>query len=122
VEKARDALEKFYHDAGYPAVLVNYRNRPSRAALSNYSDREPDRAVKISGNRYFTSEKIMRDMPSFNPGEILYMPKSSAGNRPFKQESGFQGGTRHDARKGTGTIDVELKVDDRFSPAREAWN
>ena len=23
VEKARDALEKFYHDAGYPAVFVN---------------------------------------------------------------------------------------------------
>src|SRR5208283_4526763 len=74
VEKARDALEKFYHDAGYPAVLVNIPEQTIKGGIVKLQVIESRIGrVKISGNRYFTSEKMMRDLQSFNPGEILYL-------------------------------------------------
>jgi len=115
VEKARDALEKFYHDAGYPAVLVNIPEQTIKSGIVKLQMIESRIGrVKISGNRYFTSEKMMSDLRSFNPGEILYLPKVQQEigrlnrNQDFKVEPVMSPG------KEPGTIDVELKVDDRF--------
>ncbi len=115
VEKARDALEKLYHDAGYPAVLVNIPEQTIKGGIVKLQVIESRIGrVKISGNRYFTSEKMMRDVQSFNPGEILYLPKVQQEigrmnrNQDFKVEPVMTPGSE------PGTIDVELKVDDRF--------
>jgi hemolysin activation/secretion protein len=115
VEKARDALEKLYHDAGYPAVLVNIPEQTIKGGIVKLQVIESRIGrVKISGNRYFTSEKMMRDVQSFNPGEILYLPKVQQEigrlnrNQDFKVEPVMTPGSE------PGTIDVELKVEDRF--------
>ena len=62
VEKARDAVEKLYHDAGYPAVLVNIPEQTIKNGIVKLQVIESRIGrVKISGNRYFTSDKMMRD-------------------------------------------------------------
>ncbi|MGA9110650.1 MAG: ShlB/FhaC/HecB family hemolysin secretion/activation protein [Smithella sp.] len=115
VEKARDALEKLYHDAGYPAVLVNIPEQTIKNGIVKLQVIESRIGrVKISGNRYFTSDKMMRDMQSFNPGQILYLPdvQQEIGrlnrSQDFKVEPVMTPGSE------PGTIDVDLKVDDHF--------
>ena len=115
VEKARDALEKFYHDSGYPAVLVNIPEQTIKDGIVKLQVIESRIGrVKISGNRYFTTEKIMRDLPSLRPGEILYLPKVQEEignlnkNQDLKVEPVMAPG------KEPGTVDVELKVTDRL--------
>jgi hemolysin activation/secretion protein len=115
VEKARDFLEKLYHDAGYPTVLVNIPEQTVKDGIVKLQVIESRIGrVKVSGNRYFTTEKIMRDLPSFHPGEILYLPKVQEEigrlnrNQDFKMEPVIAPG------KEPGTVDVELKVVDRL--------
>ena len=115
VEKARDAVEKLYHDAGYPAVLVNIPEQTIKNGIVKLQVIESRIGrVKISGNRYFTSDKMMRDLQSFNPGEMLYLPKVQQEigrlnrNQDFKVEPVMTPGSE------PGTIDVDLKVDDQF--------
>ncbi|HUN55822.1 MAG TPA: ShlB/FhaC/HecB family hemolysin secretion/activation protein [Smithella sp.] len=115
VEKARDTLEKFYHDSGYPAVLVNIPEQTVKDGVVKLQVIESRIGrVKISGNRYFTSEKMMKDLSSFNSGEILYLPKVQEEisrlnrNQDFKVEPVMTPG------KEPGMIDVELKVEDHM--------
>jgi hemolysin activation/secretion protein len=115
VEKARDALEKFYHDAGYPAVLVNIPEQTIKSGVVKLQVIESRIGrVKIRGNRYFTSEKMMRDMRSFNPGEMLYLPKAQREIGRLNRNQDFKVEPLMTPGKEPGTIDVELKVDDRF--------
>jgi hemolysin activation/secretion protein len=115
VEKARDAIEKFYHDAGYPAVLVNIPEQTLKDSVVNLEVIESKIGrVKITGNRYFTMEKIMRDLPSLSPGHILYLPdvQNEIGRlnrgQDLKVEPGMTPGSE------IGTIDVDLKVEDHL--------
>jgi hemolysin activation/secretion protein len=115
VEKARDAIEKLYHDAGYPAVLVNIPEQTIKDGIVKLQVIESRIGrVKVSGNRYFTTEKIMRDLPSFRSGEVLYVPKVQEEigrlnrNQDLKVEPVMAPG------KEPGTVDVELKVADRL--------
>lgn len=115
VEKARDALEKLYHDAGYPAVLVNIPEQTLKGGIVKLQIIESKIGrVKVSGNRYFSTEKILKDLPSLHPGEILYLPKVQEEisrlnkNQDFKVEPVMAPGEE------PGTVDVELKVEDRL--------
>jgi hemolysin activation/secretion protein len=115
VEKARDALEKLYHDSGYPTVLVNIPAQTLKKGVVSLQVIESRIGlVKITGNRYFTREKMMKDLPSFTPGSILYLPKVQQEiarlnrNQDLKVEPGISPG------KEPGTIDVELKVEDHL--------
>jgi len=115
VEKARDAIEKFYHDAGYPAVLVNIPEQTIKDGIVKLQVIESRIGrVTITGNRYFTMDKIMKDLTSFRPGEILYLPKVQKEigqlnrNQDFKVEPVMAPGEE------PGTINVELKVEDRL--------
>src|SRR5208337_3488849 len=75
VEKARSALEKVYHDKGYPAVLVNIPEQTvegGKVRLQVIESRIGK--VRVTGNRYFTGEMILRQLPSLAPGKILYVP------------------------------------------------
>lgn len=115
VEQARDALEKLYHDAGYPAVMVNIPEQTLAEGVIKLQVIESRIGkVKITGNRYFTMEKVMRDLPSFTPGGMLYLPKvhEEIGrlnrSRDIKVEPSITPGRE------IGTIDVELKIEDRL--------
>jgi hemolysin activation/secretion protein len=115
VEKARDALEKLYHDAGYPAVMVNIPEQTLKnGVVKLWVIESRIGKVKVTGNRYFTMEKIMKALPSLAPGQILYLPEVQKEiarlnrNQDFKIEPVMSPG------KEFGTIDVELKVEDQL--------
>ncbi len=113
VEKARDAIEKLYHDEGYPAVMVNIPEQTLKDGVVKLQVIESRIGrVKITGNRYFTMEKLMEDLPSFAPGAILYLPdiQKEIGrlnrNQDIKVDPVISPGEE------SGTIDLELKVQD----------
>jgi len=115
IEKARDALEKLYHEAGYPAVLVNIPEQTLQDGIVKLQVIESRiGSVKVTGNRYFTMENITRNLPSFSPGGILYLPQVQQdigrvnSNQDIKVEPVITPG------KEVGTIDVELKVEDHL--------
>ncbi len=113
VEKARDALEKLYQESGYPAVTVNIPEQIVRGGVVKLQVVESRIGrVRVTGNRYFTEEKILRDLECFSPGTILYLPQvqKEVGllnrNQDFKVDPAMAPGRE------PGTIDVELKVTD----------
>lgn len=115
VEAAREKLEKHYHAKGYPAVIVNIPEQHVDDGEIELAVIESKiRRVRVTGNRYFTMEKILDDLPSIQPGKILYVPdiqKELAqlnANRDLKVAPVLMPG------KEVGTIDIELKVKDRL--------
>ena len=115
VEKARTTLEQFYHKNGYPTALINIPEQTVESGVVRLEVIESKiRRVRITGNNYFTMESILKKMPSFRPGEILYLPDI--------QEELAQVNSNPDLKvapvlvpgKELGTIDVELKVKDKL--------
>lgn len=115
VEAARDALEGLYHKEGYPTVLVNIPEQTVEGGIIRLQAIESRiRRVKVTGNRYFTMDKILRELPSFRPGEILYVPKVEAELREINRNQDFKVAPVVMPSKEPGAIDVELKVKDRL--------
>ncbi len=115
VENARDAIEKFYHEAGYPAVMVNIPEQTLKDGIVKLQVIESRIGrVKITGNRYFTMEKVMKDLPSLSPGSILYLPKVQKEIGRLNRNQDFKVDPIMSPGKELGTIDVELKVEDRL--------
>jgi hemolysin activation/secretion protein len=115
VETARDVLENLYHEKGYPTVLVNIPEQTVEEGIVRLQVIESKiRRVKVTGNRYFTMEKILRDLPSFRPGEILYVPEVEAELREINRNPDFKVAPVLMPGKERGAIDVELKVKDRL--------
>lgn len=115
VEKARDALEKFYHEAGYPAVMVNIPEQTLQEGVVRLQVIESRIGrVKVTGNRYFTMEKVMKDLPSFTPGSILYLPQVQKEIGRLNRSQDIKVDPVMTPGKELGTIDVELKVEDNL--------
>ena len=115
VEKARDAIEKLYHDSGYPAVYVNIPEQTLKDGIVKLEVIETRIGkVKVTGNRYFTMEKIMHDLPAFTPGEILYLPKVQEEVGRLNRNQDFKVDPAISPGKESGTIDAELKVEDHL--------
>ena len=93
VEKARGVLEKVYHDAGYPAVLVNIPEQTTEKGLIRLQVIESTiGSVKVTGNRWFTQGSILRDLPSLAPGQSHLRPRCAEGPRlgqPGRRPQGF---------------------------------
>lgn len=115
IEEARNALEITYHELGYPTVLVNIPDQTLDDGFVRLQVIESVvRRVRVTGNRYFTMEKILRDLPTLQEGEILYLP--------HLQEELMLANRNPDLRvepllipgKEFGTVDVELKVKDQM--------
>ncbi|RJR22827.1 MAG: ShlB/FhaC/HecB family hemolysin secretion/activation protein [Nitrospiraceae bacterium] len=115
VEKARDALERLYHNAGYPSVIVNI---PEQTLQDNIVKLEVIEGrigqVKVTGNRYFTSGKVMRDLKSLWPGRIIYLPDVQSDIAFLNRNPDFKVTPSMSPGKKPGTIDIELKVEDRL--------
>jgi hemolysin activation/secretion protein len=115
VEKARDALEKLYHEAGYPAVMVNIPEQTLQDGIVKLQVIESRIGrVKVTGNRYFTMDKVLRDLPSFTPGTILYLPNVQNEIGRLNRSQDFKVDPVMSPGKEVGTIDVELKVEDHL--------
>jgi hemolysin activation/secretion protein len=115
VEKARDALEGLYHEAGYPAVIVNIPEQTLKEGIVKLEVIESRIGrVRVTGNRYFTEEKISRGLPSLRPGEILYLPKVQEEVNRLNRNPDFKVNPSMAPGVAPGTIDIELKVEDRL--------
>ncbi|MDA8091389.1 MAG: BamA/TamA family outer membrane protein [Nitrospiraceae bacterium] len=115
VEKARDAIEKLFHDAGYPAVMVNIPEQTLKDGIVKLEVIESRIGkVEVTGNRFFTSEGLLRELPALAPGQILYWPDVKDQidrlnrNQDVKIEPVMTPGDK------MGVVDVELKTDDRL--------
>jgi hemolysin activation/secretion protein len=115
VEKARDALEKLYHNAGYPAVLVNIPQQTVEDGVVRLEVIESTIGrVRVTGNRYFTHESILKDLPSFRAGQILYVPKIQEDLAGINRNPDMNVAPVLSPGSEPGTIDVELRVKDNL--------
>lgn len=115
VEEARDQLERFHHEKGYPTVLVNIPEQTVDQGMVKLRVIESKIGrVKVTGNRYFTMEKILRDLPSLRPGKILYVPRVQEELARINRSPGFKVAPVLMPGKEPGTVHVELKVKDRL--------
>lgn len=115
VEKARADVEQYYQERGYPTALVNIpEQRVADGVVRLEVIESTIHRVRVKGNRYFTRETLLKEMPAFRPGEILYLPdvKRQLGrvnrNPDLKVAPVLMPG------KALGTIDVELRVKDKL--------
>lgn len=115
VERAREALEKVYHDIGYPAVLVNIPEQTTKGGRIRLQVVESKiGSVKVTGNRWFTREGILRDLPSLEPGTVLYVPEVQKDLASLNRGEDLRVSPVLSPGKEVGTTDVELKVEDRL--------
>lgn len=115
VEAARDGLEKFYHDQGYPTVLVNIPEQTVDNGVIRLGIVESRiRKVRVVGNEHYTQEMIMGQLPSLEPGEILYLPKVQKELAAVNSNPDLKVTPVMAPGKDPGTIDMELQVKDRL--------
>jgi len=115
VEKARAALEKVYHDTGYPAVLVNIPEQTTEGGKIHLQVIESTiGSVKVTGNRWFTEESILRDLPSLAPGKVLYVPDVQRDLADINRSEDLKVSPILSPGKEMGTTDVDLKVEDQL--------
>jgi hemolysin activation/secretion protein len=115
VEKARTALEKLYHDKGYPAVLVNIPEQTvteGTIELQVIESKIGD--VRVTGNRYFTAGKILRQLPSVAPGKVLYIPDVQKDFEKLNQTQDIKASPVLSPGRELGVTDVEVKVEDKI--------
>lgn len=115
VELAADWLETFYHKQGYPTVIISIPEQTVDDGIVRLEVIERKiRRIKITGNRFYTREKILQELPSLNPGMVIYAPRVQEEisrinlNRNLRLVPEFL--PSRDIR----TIDVELKVEDEL--------
>ena len=75
VDQARLALEKAYHDAGYPTVLVVVPQQTIENGVVRLKVIESKLGeVKITGNLNFSNKEILDRLPSLEAGILIYEP------------------------------------------------
>ena len=113
VETARAALEKLYHDTGYPAVLVNIPEQTTEKGMIHLQVIESTiGSVRVTGNRWFTKEGILKELPSLRPGKVLYVPDVQKDLASVNRSDDLKVSPVLAPGKEMGTTDVELKVED----------
>jgi hemolysin activation/secretion protein len=115
VESARDALEKHYHAKGYPTVVANIPEQSVEEGIVVLEIIESRiRRVRVTGNRFFTREMILKDLPSIAPGRILYVTDVQNELAALNRNPDLKVAPVLAPAKELGKIDVELNVKDRL--------
>ena len=115
VEKARSAVETFYHQRGYPTALVNIPRQTVESGTVRLEVIESKvRRVRVKGNRYFTRERLLKEMPAFQPGEILFLPAVKQQLARVNRNPDLKVAPILMPGKKLGTIDVEFRVKDKL--------
>lgn len=115
VEQARVELEKLYHTAGYPTVLVNLPEQTIENGMVRLQVVEGHLlSITVTGNEYYSWSNIRGKMPSLTPGALIYEPTfvnelaAVNGNPDLKVAPVLKPGSE------PGTVDLELKTTDRL--------
>ncbi len=116
VEAARQALERFYKESGYPTVIVNIPEQDVRNGVVRLQVIEGRVSrLRVSGSRYFSPDGLRAEVPALTPGEVPYLPavqaqlrKVNAAMPDRRVTPVFRPG------RTPGTVEVDLKVKDRL--------
>lgn len=115
VEKARDAVEKFYHEEGYPTAMVSIPEQEIGGGVITFQVIESRIGkVTVTGNRHFSTEKILGELPSLTPGELVYAPGLQKELAALNRNPDLKVSLTIIPGKEIGVIDVELKVEDKL--------
>lgn len=115
VEEARMELEKLYHSAGYPTVLVNLPEQSIENGVVRLQVVEGHLlSISVTGNEHYSWTNIRDKIPSLRPGALIYEPTfvkelaAANGNPDLNIAPVLKPGSE------PGTVDLELKVKDRL--------
>ena len=115
VEKARDALEKTYHQAGYLTVLVDIPEQEvnSKIVKLNVTEGKVSK-LRVKDSHYFSLGRIKELAPSVKEGEVPYFPAVQQDVARLNRSADRRVTPVLKAGKAFGTVDVELKVEDKL--------
>lgn len=115
VEAARDVLERFFHDQGYPMVLVNIPEQRVESRIIRLEVIENRiGTVTVTGNRWFSTEKVLRDLPSLASGEVIQVAQVQQDVGRINRHPDFKVIPDIKPGKAAETVDVSLKVEERL--------
>ena len=118
VEGARKALEKAYQDAGYLSATVALpvqRIDPALGLVRLEVAEAPVERLRITGAQYFLPSRIAAQVPSVAPGSVPNFNDMQAELNAVSQQTADRDITPViSAGEKPGTMDVELKVQDKL--------
>lgn len=115
VEAARTALEAFYHEQGYPTVMVSVPAQTVENGMVTLEVVEMTVAnVKVKGNRYYRSDLVRKRVPSLETGEIIWVPRLQEELTRANSGPNMKITPSMTPGEEPGTVDVELAVEDHF--------
>ncbi len=115
VEKAREALEKRYHDAGYLTVFVDIPEQQVREGLVKLrvSEAKVER-LRIVGSRYYSLGHILSLTPSLAEGTVPYFPEVQEELAALNRSPDRRITPVLKPGREPGTVQVELNVKDQL--------
>lgn len=116
VERARQALEQAYRDAGYPTVFVDIPEQDVKEGVVRLQVTEGRiERLRVSGSRYYSLGKITAEVPSLAAGGIPQMAQVQAELEQVNRASPDRRVTPVlRAGQTPGMVEVELKVQDEL--------
>lgn len=115
VEKARDLLEKYHHENGYPTVLVNIPEQSIESGVIKLQVIESRiGSTTVKGSRYYSSGRILERLPSLAPGTILHVPDVQEEINRLNRTADLKVIPAMNPGKSLGVVDVELKAEEKF--------
>jgi hemolysin activation/secretion protein len=114
VEKARDALEKAYREQGYLTVLVDIPEQKVKAGVVTLRVTEGKIGrLSIKGNRYYSRGAIREKIPSLAAGSVPNFQDVQNELTALSRNENRRITPTLMPGKAPGTVDAELKVEDR---------
>jgi hemolysin activation/secretion protein len=114
-DQARLELEKAYHAAGYPTVLVNLPEQTIEQGIVTLQVIEASLLeIKVTGQQYYSKYRILEKLPSIKMGTVLYEPKFVKELAAINANPDLQVAPVLKPGTEPGTVDLELKVRDRL--------
>lgn len=113
VEKAREDLEKSYHQAGYLTVLVDIPEQEvdKKVVRLNVTEGKVGQ-LRVKNSHYFTLNRIKELSPSVKEGEVPHFPTVQKDIARLNRTADKRVTPVMKAGKVFGTVDVDLKVED----------
>ena len=115
VEAAREALEAYYREQGWGTVLVSIpQQRVDQGGIRLQVVEGRIGRVMVTGNRFHTRDRILKDLESLQPGTVPYTPDLQREINRINSSRDMEVVPILMPGQQPGTIDVELRVDDRL--------
>lgn len=115
VEKAREALEKAYHGAGYLTVLVSIPQQKVDGGVVKLAVTEaPVNRLRVVESRYFSLGEIKAGAPELAEGSVPNFPQMQKELAALNRSADRRITPVLRPGKTPGTVEIDLKVKDRL--------